>query len=170
MTYIDWLWLTAVLANFGIMIAYMIIGVWVWKRLDIAGPKKIIWTARFFMSAFFATCAMTHLELATHSYLRTSTLTDDMIVLAGQPSIHFIINHVAQFIAAVGFAVIGTSFTVHVFNRSYYHGLISRRMEQIQKELVEADVKGDADTAAVLTAELTERKHAKMHLEDSKNE
>jgi hypothetical protein len=118
----------AILFNVVISLGYGGIGVYVAPKFDAAAPSVGLKLTKASALVFFITCAMTHVELATHIY------TDRP---AWMLTPHFIVVHGLQAAAAPTFLFLASAYmSIRIFNRQLYQGLLERRIVEVRDEVL----------------------------------
>jgi hypothetical protein len=118
----------AVVSNLVIAAGYAGIGIWVAPKFDAAAPSGGLRLTKVSALVFFITCAMTHIEMALH-------------VISDRPewmlSLHFLLIHTIQGLAAPCFLFLATAFmSIRIFNRQLYEGMLARRIAEVRDEVL----------------------------------
>ena len=117
----------SVLANL-VIAGYAGTGIWVAPKFDAAAPSVGLRLTKLSALIFFLTCAMTHIEMASHVYYDRP---EWML------SLHFVVIHSVQALAAPTFLVLATAYmSIRIFNRELYEGMLARRIVEVRDEVL----------------------------------
>jgi hypothetical protein len=130
----DVLVMVAIISNLAIAFAYLGIGLYVTPKFNLAGTSHGSRLAKLAGLTFFVTCAITHLELASHA---TGEIISAIETQAGWLiSWHGIITHAVQAIAGLSFLALAMRhLQIRIYNKQYYERVLDDRIRQIERQL-----------------------------------